>query len=524
MMRRSVAPFLYVAGAFVAGALLTGAAADAGSQSPGSPGSQGVPASGSPTDTESLFGVGRGLELTLDAALSLALQNNLGLKVEDLAADAALYAAQGSWGAFDWNLGATASVTDTEFESESIFGGSTTNSQQLGLDLSRPVATGGTFRARFDTVNTDTDNSFSALPTSTTDTVTLSYVQPLLRGAWRQYATAAQSRADMAWRRALEHQRQVRHKLLLDVSNAYWDLVAGRADVEVAESSLALARTQQEQDQRRLDAGIGTQIDVLSAETQVATREERLLAAQMTARQRADALRRLILPSADAAQWETALIPSTPLPDEASAAGAPPWSAALGTALEHRPELRQQQLLIEERKLLHTERKSETRPNLDLSLSASSKGFSGDSGRAFEEAARYDFPTYQAALSFNFPIGNRTARGGERSAWAELRSANLAYDEIEAQVAGEVREALRQVLYQSLAVRAAAKSLDLARRQLEAEQRRREEGISTNFQVLSFQQDLAMALSSERNARANYAKALSALTTAQGLIGEDVPR
>jgi len=72
-------------------------------------------------------------------------------------------------------------------------------------------------------------------------------------------------------------------------------------------------------------------------------------------------------------------------------------------------------------------------------------------------------------------------------------------------------------------VRAAQKSLDLAQRQLEAEEKRHEEGISTNFQVLSFQQDLTLALSSERAARANFAKALSNLAQAQGLIGEDVP-
>jgi outer membrane protein TolC len=192
------------------------------------------------------------------------------------------------------------------------------------------------------------------------------------------------------------------------------------------------------------------------------------------------------------------------------------------TALAHRPELFQQQLLIEQRKIQHAERRNETRPALDLSLAARSKGFSGDSSDAFEEAARYDFPTYQAFLNFSYPIENRTARGFERAAWAELRAANLAYDELQSQIAGEVREALRQVIYQSQAVRAAQKSLDLAQRQLEAEQKRHQEGISTNFQVLSFQQDLSQAQFTERNARANFAKALSALQSAQGLLGEDI--
>ncbi|MFN0007532.1 MAG: TolC family protein [Planctomycetota bacterium] len=464
------------------------------------------------------------LELTLDEAQRLALENNIGLQVDDLAAEAALYAARGSWGAFDWVLDANAGVTDDEFESSSVFGGSSTNTQTFGLGLSRLLSTGGTLRAGFDTANTDTDNSFSALSTATTDVVSLSYVQPLLRGAWRQYATVSQTIADIEWRRAMEGQRTVRQRLLLDVSITYWDLVGARAQAEVAESSLALARTQRDEDAKRLEAGQGTQIDVLSSETQVAEREQLLLAAQVTVRQRADALRKLILPSAEAEPWETDLIPSTPLPADTSAADAPAWTAALNTAMTHRPELRQQELLIQERKLQHDARTNETRPSLDLTLGADGKGFSGDSSEAFEEAVRYDFPTYQALLSFSFPLGNRSARGNERAAWAQLRAAHLVYDEIEMQIAGEVREMLRQVLYQSLAVSAAQKSLGLAQRQLEAEQTRYREGASTNFQVLSFQNDLTQALSLERNARANFAKALSGLAQAQGLIGEDVPR
>lgn len=464
------------------------------------------------------------LELTLEEAQQLALENNLGLKVDDLAAEAALYAARGSWGAFDWTLSANAGYTDNEFVSNSVFGGSTTQTTVFGVGLARPVSTDGLFRVGFDTARTETDDAFSALPTATSDVVSLSYVQPLLRGAWRQYATLPQTLADIEWRRVMEGQRTVRQRLLLDVSFSYWDLVGARAQAEVAESSLALARTQQAEDEKRLEAGQGTSIDVLSSETQVSEREQLLLAAQVTVRQRADTLRKLILPSANAGQWETVLVPTTPLPTDTSAAGAPAWGGALQTALAHRPELRQQELTIQERKLLHDARTNETRPFLDLALSADGKGFAGDASDAFHDAVQYDFPTYQALLSFSFPLGNRSALGAQSVAWAQLRAANLVYDQIETQIAGEVREMLRQVLYQSLAVSAAEKSLGLAQRQLQAEQTRYREGASTNFQVLSFQNDLTQALSLERNARANYAKALSGLAQAQGLIGEDVGR
>lgn len=475
-----------------------------------------------PSSSSSLFGAGKGLELSLEAAQELALANNLGLKIEDLASEAALYAAKGSWGAFDWRVDANGGVTDSEFESSSIFGGSTANTQSLGVNLVKPLSlTGGTFRAQFDTDNTKTDNTFNALATSTSDVVTLAYVQPLLRGAWRQYATAEQQFFDLAWRSQLEHQREIRQRLLFDVALAYWDLAAAHADLDTAQSSLALAKTQLDQDKRRLDAGVGTPIDVLSADAQVASREETLLLVDVRLRQRADALRRLILPSAEAASWETTLVPSTPLPADTNPESAPEWSTALGVALTQRAELRQGRLRIEELKVRHEQRKSEALPLLDLSLAASGKGFDADSSAAFEEAARYEFPTYQAALTFSYPIGNRTASAAEKIAWTNLRSANLAYDDLEAGIAADVREALRQVRYQAEAVHAAAKSLDLARKQLDAEEKRHDEGISNYFQLLTAQDSLARAQSTESNARANYAKALSAADAAQGLIGEE---
>jgi outer membrane protein TolC len=84
----------------------------------------------------------------------------------------------------------------------------------------------------------------------------------------------------------------------------------------------------------------------------------------------------------------------------------------------------------------------------------------------------------------------------------------------------DVRFAVRQVNFQAAAVRAATKSLELARRQLKAGQDRRTIGSSTNFEVLQLQQDLAQAMSNERATRVDFGKALVALDAAQGLLGE----
>ena len=58
------------------------------------------------------------------------------------------------------------------------------------------------------------------------------------------------------------------------------------------------------------------------------------------------------------------------------------------------------------------------------------------------------------------------------------------------QIASEVRDAVRAVNFFSERVAATSKAERVAARQLDAEQRRLREGVSTNFQVLQFQDDL----------------------------------
>jgi outer membrane protein TolC len=87
-------------------------------------------------------------------------------------------------------------------------------------------------------------------------------------------------------------------------------------------------------------------------------------------------------------------------------------------------------------------------------------------------------------------------------------------------VLADVRDAVRQAQYQIEAVRAAQKSLELAREQLEAERARLENDQSTVFQVLQFQQELVRAMSVEVLARSNLAKSRTRLEAAQGTLGE----
>ncbi|MCK6446251.1 MAG: TolC family protein [Planctomycetes bacterium] len=463
------------------------------------------------------------LSLSLEDALRIALETDLGLAVEENVVDVARYEYAGSWGAFDPVWTATGSLTDSEFEASNVFqsGGSPLvideNTQAFSTGLSFPLTSGGAFEVAFDTNNNETNSAAQLAAVSTTDVWTLTYRQPLLRGAWKSYATSRQRQAELAWSQAREHRRQVRQEVLLGVQDAYWNLVAALEQQRVADTTLELGRQQLDQNQRRLDAGVGTEVDVLQAQANVAVREQERLRAQVGVKAAADSLKASLFAN-QFERWDVDIDPVTPLPTDTTYT-AVPWQAALAIALEERPEVRQQRLAIQRAELELVRARSERKPTLDLTLSSSARGFDAESSDAFDSASSWEFPTSQAALSFSLPLFNRTAKNAERAARASVIRSHLDADRLELSITTEVRDAVRQVEYQAEAVRAATKSLELARRQLEAEEARYREGLSTTFQVLQFQQQLAEALSSEKSARAEFVKARAALTKAQGLTG-----
>ena len=147
-----------------------------------------------------------------------------------------------------------------------------------------------------------------------------------------------------------------------------------------------------------------------------------------------------------------------------------------------------------------------------------STGVDGQSNKAFETATKFDFPTASASLTYSTPLFNRAAENALEAARLGLRSARLGYEQAETGILTEVRAAVRDSQYQAEAVRAAEVSFDLAQRQLEAEQARFDQGLSTNFQVLEYQQQLSQAKSNLVGARVSYAKARTALLRAEGRL------
>lgn len=474
----------------------------------------------------------RRIELSIDQAIGAALENDLGLQIEEVSGDIALYGYEASWGVFDplWRVGFEAIDSESEqqsFQPPPVPPVFTIESQRWNFDtgLNYPLTTGGAFDLSFTQSTTDTSfPGFTGVGDQheIADTIALSFSQPLLRRRGVSYNTSVQRENQLRYRLQVERIRQARQDLVQSVADAYWDLVTSLQQLAVAEETLALGLEQVEQNRRRLEAGVGTEVEVLQADTDVAQRIEQKLLREVAVKGAADRLKALMYPGTDVDRWDLEIAPVTELP-EVVADQVPPWTAALATALQRRAELQQQVFEIEAAEEALLRARSERDPELNFVVTGRTAAVEGGEGQAFESATAWDFPTYTAGLRFELPIGNRTARYNERAARASVRSARLAYDQIESQIVEEIRSSVRNTNYSIEAVRAAEASNELARRQLAAEQARYREGLSTNFQVLEFQQQLAETMYSSTLARANLAKAWTALQRAQGVLGDDRP-
>ena len=465
------------------------------------------------------------LDLTLETAVELGLRSNLGLRKAVLEEQAASFDHLGSWGSFDWDLTTLLSYGESESPPSNSFDeGLTSIDSSMGvanMSLNRPLSTGGSFSLDFNTTSQVTNSSFAVGDEFNRSALGVTYVQPLLRGAWEDYATATQRERRLDWVTASEARRGERHALIESVHNAYWDLVAAREQWRVAASSLRLGLELVDKRNREWQAGVGTEVEVLQAEAETATRIEALLLAEKDLDSRADDLKLILLDEGEHALWDRTLMPTTGLPETVSSEGVGDWADAFVTAIDLRSDLRQQRIAVERVHISMLRSRSERLSGLDLELQANSDGQSDSSSAAIDDTLAWEFPGWSAKLTWNMPIGNTTATRAAQAAETRMKIANLEYDRLEMSVRAEVRAAVRDLLYRTEAVRAAVSSLTLDRRQFEAEQLRYDEGLSTNYQVLEFQRDFVEARRNELQSRVEYVKAQARLLAVQGALDGD---
>jgi outer membrane protein TolC len=480
--------------------------------------------------------------LTLSDAVGRALERNQTIAVERQGGEIAAAAVDRALAAYDFRLRLDSRYRNRTDPINSILSGAPPGEPAPDVDgwsfatsLSRLLGHGGTL-ALFSTVGRDWSDSQLWLVTPGYQTsLGVELRQPLLRDRTIDPARRQLRVARLDHDRSRSALARVVADTVAEVERAYWTLAAADRDVEVRQSSLALAHEQVAETRARIEAGVLSEADLAEPVAEVERRRGELLAAQEARRRAEHALKLLLLDQVSDPWWSEPLRPADPVETGVAAVA---LDEALGRALALRPEIEEACALVARQQVEVEASRDQLRPGLDLVASYAQRGLAGDPnpdafpiggspvvtppelegglGRSFGTLFDGLFPDFALGVQLSVPLGNHAARADVRAAGAGLGRAEVLLEQTRQRVAVEVRNAALAVETAAQRLEAARSSLAAARTQLAVEEERFRVGVSTNFLVLTRQNDLARALLTETAALVDYRRASTELDRSTG--------
>ncbi|MYI06458.1 MAG: TolC family protein [Gemmatimonadetes bacterium] len=336
--------------------------------------------------------------------------------------------------------------------------------------------------------------------------VEISFKQPLLRGGGTQVGTAGIVAARRAEQLGVLGFKSAVMGLVTQTILAYRNVIRSKRAVEIAKRSVQRARELLEVNRILIDTGRMAKQDIVQTEANIAERELGLTEAEGSLNDARLALIDIL--DIDSRTW---IRPTEPLRMEAARHNA---DRSVMLALKNRTDYLSALLGIESAKTALAVANNARKWGLDLDLTASF----GHRGRSLSEAyGRFD-DTYGVGLSVDIPLGaNLGARQRNyEKARIALRRSHLRLAELRQSIDVEVRAAVRDVEVQRRRAELAKRARELTERKLEIERIKLHAGLTTNFRVVRFEDDLVRSQNNEIGAVIAYLNALTALDRTQG--------
>jgi outer membrane protein TolC len=358
-----------------------------------------------------------------------------------------------------------------------------------------------------------------------------SYTQPLLRNftvdSTRQQLLISKKNREMTDVQL----RQTVVTTVRQVKYAYWNLAYALGNLKVQQQSLDIARESLRNNKSRVGIGTMAPIDIVEAEAEVARNEEAVIIAEAQITRAEDALRALIFDPKNPEFWETTFDLTDP---PAFRAQDVDLNAAVKRALENRTDLVNMRKSLEAADINIRYFKNQILPDLNVRAGYGLTGQGGTNytfsdtfppvpisivdngwGSVYSQMLSNDFHNWSLAVTVGYPIGRSGAEAALARARISYTQDQLQLRSLELMVATQVREVARTLNTNRKRVDATRASRDLAQRRLDAEQKKFQAGLSTNFLVIQAQRDLASARNAELQAILDYSRAVVDYETVQ---------
>ena len=269
----------------------------------------------------------------------------------------------------------------------------------------------------------------------------------------------------------------VRQAVMATVAETYFAHLRNLERTILLNDNIARAKRLLELAQNQLNAGVATQIDVTRAEAQVALAEQARLQQTTVVQSSALQLKRLLALDLNA---PLELAPAT------LARTLPNGAAVENDALEHRAELQSARALLEQNELEVRAARFARLPSLALL---------GNYGYATEYAFDDDeAKTWSASAAFSLPIfDGAETRALTSYARSRQRAQALRVRNLEAQISAELQLAIQDATSRLAQIGVAETQYTLAREELDLAEKRFEQGVADNREMIEAQGRLATA-------------------------------
>lgn len=543
------------------------------------------------------------LQLSLQDAIALALQNDLDIAVEAYVPwinQANLLTAEGggtpfgsfvngavSGGSFDPVVSASTSISDAVTPANnSLQGGSTStttgsflivksHATTFNFGYSQKFHTGTVFSVALNNTRGSSNLFQDFFNPFVQSSLIVGISQPLLNG----FGLLPNTRFILEARNStqvgkLQFEEQVISSVT-QVETQYWTLVADQQAVDVANQTLAVAQKLYEDDQRQLQIGTLAHLDVVTAESAIASDKQALIAAQTNALQQGIVVLNLVTKDPMEKRLQGIdVIPTTPLEENPQIPNIA-LPDAVSEAWTNRPELKVDDLTLRNDHIEVRATRNSLLPSLTLSAQYTSAGLGGTNttntftpngtfepcttpgactvdneivdsngnpvlvnggptfigtplgtpgtvvtpggiGTTYSDIFRNNFPTYVASLSLSLPLRNRSAQASNAIAQLTEREQQTIQQRDKNTIVVGVRQALTAVQQDAAQVQATVEATKLAQETYDDEVKKFDLGASTTYNVVLQSRDLNAAKLNELQAKTNLEIALVNFNQALG--------
>lgn len=509
------------------------------------------------------------LMLSLEDAVSLGLENNLSIAVERyvpwLNEASLLLAKSGANGKtqFDPSVTSTQSLEEQSFPINNPFLAGVGVGSAVSAIISHSFVSnfgytqgfepGTQLQVTFDNTRSSSTSSFNSFNPSVQSTLQVQLTQPLLNGFGRtvnkRYIIEAKNTVKVG---ESQFSQQV-ISTVTQIANDYWELVFARENVKVEQVAVAADQQLYENNKKQLEIGTMAPLDVITAQSQLATDQQALVQAQTT--QLLDETTLLVAITKDPlapALRGVEIVPTTQIYNPADETIT--LEDAVKEAWQKRPELQQAGLNLKNAGIEVKATKNLMRPTLNLFGLYATEGLEGVttplvsnglitttspvyalSGtfpnttvpigfvgvpesvpgtpipagltNDWDQMIHSRFPTFEGGLNLTLPIRNRAAQAANATAQLNERQQETQYRQTQSTIVLNVRQTLITLLQDKAAISAAEQARVLAQQSYDDEVKRLQLGSSTAFTVIQKQQLLTAAEGTELRDRINLIEA-----------------